>query len=150
MQMDTLKYKVITSERQYDNYCKILEQLLFSTPKSKAINEEVALLTLLIETWDKGHSIFNQLEPVALLKSLMKEHQLKSLDIAKKLNVSRGLVSDILNHKKGFSKEVIRKLSELFKLSQEAFNKPYKLNSPVKAHLKDASVINTAKELNAA
>ncbi len=148
--MTTLKYKVITSEKQYDNYCKILEQLLFSTPKSKAINEEVALLTLLIETWDKEHSIFNQLEPVALLKSLMKEHQLKSLDIAKKLSVSPGLVSDILNYKKGFSKEVIRNLSELFKLSQEAFNKPYKLKSPVNAHLKDASVMNTVKELNAA
>ncbi len=148
--MTTLKYKVITSEKQYDNYCKILEQLLFSTPKSKAINEEIALLTLLIETWDKEHSIFNQLEPVALLKSLMKEHQLKSLDIAKKLSVSPGLVSDILNYKKGFSKEVIRNLSELFKLSQEAFNKPYKLKSPVNAHLKDASVMNTVKELNAA
>jgi len=51
----------------------------------------------------------------------MKEHQLKSIDLAEKLNVSPGLISDIVNYKKVF-KNIIRQLAELFKLSQEAFN----------------------------
>jgi HTH-type transcriptional regulator/antitoxin HigA len=61
--------------------------------------------------------------------------------------MSKGYVSDILHYKKGLSKEVIRKLAERFKLSQSAFNRPYKLKSPVNARLKHASVMNTKKDL---
>jgi HTH-type transcriptional regulator/antitoxin HigA len=148
--METLKYKVITSEKQYDQYCKMLEELLFTKPQNKGAKEEVALLTLLIEKWDDEHNIFNDLDPVELLRSIMKDHQLKSVDLAEKLNVSPGLISDIINYKKGFSKNIIRGLAELFKLTQEAFNRPYKLKSPINAHLKNASVMNTKKDLRAA
>lgn len=37
------------------------------------------------------------------------------------------LVSEMLNYKKGLSKETIRILSDRFKLNQEAFNRPYEL-----------------------
>lgn len=126
--METLKYKVITSEKQYDRYAEILEGLVFLSPKTKQVKEEIALLTLLIETYDASHNTFDELDPVQLLRSLMKDHQLKSVDLANKLNVSPGLISDIMNYKKGFSKDVIRKLATLFKMSHEAFNRPYKLH----------------------
>lgn len=144
----TLKYKVITAEKQYDRYCKILEELVFSGSKNKLVKEEIALLTLLIEKYDEEHTIFDELDPVELLKSLMKEHQVKSVDLSKKLKGSPGLISDILNYKKGFSKDVIRKLAEQFKVSQEAFNRPYKLIVPENSHLRNASVMNTAKRMN--
>lgn len=57
----------------------------------------------------------------------MKEHKLKSIDLARKLNVSPGLISDITNYKKGVSKAIIRELASLFKLSHEAFNRHYSL-----------------------
>jgi len=38
----------------------------------------------------------------------------------------------------------------LFKLSQEAFNRPYKLIVPENAHLRNASVMNTTKRMGAA
>jgi len=148
--MEVLKYKVITSEHQYDQYCKMLEGFVFAKQKNKQIKEEIALLTLLIEKWDEDHNIFDDLDPVELLKSIMSDQQMKSVDLAKKLQVSPGLISDILNYKKGFSKNIIRSLAELFKLSHEAFNRPYKLKSPLNAHLKDASVMNTRKKLEAA
>ncbi len=69
----------------------------------------------------------------------MKDHQLKSIDLAKKLKVSPGLISDIINYKKGFSKDIIRQLATMFKLSQEAFNRPYPLNSPVNDRLRKAT-----------
>jgi HTH-type transcriptional regulator/antitoxin HigA len=77
----------------------------------------------------------------------MIEHSLQAKDLSAILNVSKGLVSDILNYKKGISKEVIRTLSSHFRLSQEAFNRPYKLKLPINAHLRNASVMNTTKEL---
>ena len=57
----------------------------------------------------------------------MTEHQLKNKDLVGILGVSKGLVSDILNYKKGLSKEIIRNLAKHFSLSQEAFNRPYQL-----------------------
>lgn len=73
--------------------------------------------------------IRNEQKKDLFLKSYpqLKEHNLKAKDLIEMLGVSKGLVSDILNYKKGMSKEIIRKLSEHFKLSQEAFNRPYPL-----------------------
>ena len=80
----------------------------------------------------------------------MEERPLKSKDLVVILDVSKGYVSDILNYKKGLSKDVIRKLAEHFKVSQEAFNRPYKLVVPENSRLRNASVMNTKKKLTAA
>ena len=44
----------------------------------------------------------------------MKEKNLKAKDLANMLHVSKGMVSDILNFKKGLAKEIIRSLSDYF------------------------------------
>ena len=82
-----------------------------------------------------------------MLKALMEEHNLRAKDMAGILDVSKGLVSDILNYKKGLSKEIIRTLAAHFRVSQEAFNRPYRLISSLNSHLRNASVMNTHKEL---
>lgn len=91
------------------------------------MQDEIELLTLLIEKYDEEHNSFQDLNPVELLKALMKENQMKAVDLARLLQVSEGLVSEMLKYKKGFSKETIRVLAETFKVSQEAFNRPYQL-----------------------
>jgi len=144
--MKTLKYKVIKTEDQYQEYVSCLEQLL-GIVSDEAIQEEIELLTLLIEKWDEEHNAFELADPIQLLHSLMDEHQLKNKDLVTILGVSKGLVSDILNYKKGLSKEIIRSLAKYFSLSQEAFNRPYKLISPINAHLRNASIMNTSKEI---
>jgi HTH-type transcriptional regulator/antitoxin HigA len=125
--MEKLPYKVIKSDTQYNRYCQKHEDLVNSKSKSKAMRDEIELLSLLIEKYDELHNTFSDIDPVQLLKALMQEHQLKAVAIARILNVSEGLVSDILKYKKGFSKESIRVLSEYFKVGQEAFNRPYSL-----------------------
>jgi HTH-type transcriptional regulator/antitoxin HigA len=145
--MQTLKYKIIKSKTQYKEYCRILEELIEKNLPVKAAKDEAELLTFLIEKWDQEHNTFNNADPVKLLESLMTENNLKAKDLVKILGVSKGLVSDILNYRKGLSKEVIRHLSAHFKVSQEAFNRPYKLKSPLNAYLKNASVMNTQKAM---
>jgi len=125
--METLKYKVIKSQTQYKLYCAMLEELVFGAKKTKEVKEEIELLTVLIELWDKEHNTLSSLDPIQLLSYLVKEHQLSQTELAKLLGISKSLVSEILSYKKGMSKEIIRKLSAHFKLSQEAFNKEYKL-----------------------
>jgi HTH-type transcriptional regulator/antitoxin HigA len=145
--MNALKYTIIKSRQQYNEYCNSLEQLLENNDNGKNSNDEIELLTLLIEKWDSEHSTFNEVDPIELLHSFMRDHNLKARDLVRILGVSKGLVSDILNYKKGLSKDIIRILSGYFKVTQEAFNRPYKLKNPVNSHLRDASVMNTHKEL---
>src|SRR5688572_15643741 len=110
--METLKYKVIKNKTQYKEYCKTLEGLIESNSKSKVVKDEIELLTFLIEKWDEEHNSFSDMDPVQLLQSLMDDHNLKAKDLVQILEVSKGLVSDILNYKKGLSKEIIRTLSD--------------------------------------
>jgi len=148
--MKTLKYTIIKSASQYNIYCKVLEGLLGGNDNFKDAGDEIELLTLLIEKWDAEHSTLNEVNPIELLHSLMHDHHLKAKDLVGILGVSKGLVSDILNYKKGLSKEIIRILSGYFKVSQEAFNRPYKLINPANSHLRGASVMNTPKEVELA
>ena len=148
--MEALKYKVITSDKQYDKYCKTLEELVFSSPKSKTTKDEIALLTLLIEKYDQEHNTFEMADPIALLKSLMKDHKMKAVDLAELLHVSEGLISDMLHYKKGLSKDTIRILSEKFKLTHEAFNRPYNLQFSLNSRLRNGRMkISRTKRVSA-
>ena len=140
-----MKYKVIKSREQYDQYCQLLEQLAFQENTTPEVEEEIELLTVLIEKYDQENNTFEEVDPITMLKSLMEDHNLKAKDLVNILGVSKGLVSDILNYKKGLSKEVIRKLSEYFSMNQEAFNRHYKLK--VDSKLRNAGVMNTRKKL---
>lgn len=130
--MEKLKYTIIKTDAQYNKYCNILESLTQGSNKSNAVHDEIELLSFLIEKYDEEHNSFEDANPVELLKLLMSENKMKAVDLAKLLDVSTSLVSDMLNYKKGFSKETIRLLSERFKLRQDAFNRPYKLRIPSK------------------
>ncbi|WP_295651777.1 hypothetical protein [uncultured Mucilaginibacter sp.] len=141
-----IKYTIIKNRGQYDDYCTQLENLL-TEENNETLQDEIDLLTLLIEKYDEEHNTFNEADPITLLRSFMAEHHLKPQDMVSILGIGKSYVSDILNYKKGLSKEVIRKLAAHFKVRQEAFNRPYKLVSPVNAHLRNASVMNTTKEL---
>jgi HTH-type transcriptional regulator/antitoxin HigA len=143
--MKTLKYTIIKTKRQYNEYCNIIEELL--TQDNKNISDEIDLLNLLIEKWDAEHNSFDDLNPVELIKALMEENNLKSKDLIEILDLSKGTISKILNYHKGLSKDTIRKLSNYFKVSQEAFNRPYKLVNEVNRHFRNASLMNTKKDL---
>ena len=145
--MEVLKYKVISSNTQYKEYSKILENRIFTELKSKNLNDEIALLTLLIEKWDSEHNTFNELDPVQLLQSFMKSHDIKAKDLVTLLGISKSYVSEILNYKKGFSKSIIRSLSTYFKVSQEAFNRPYALKSSEINVLSKSNSLRSKKEL---
>ena len=143
-----MKYKIIKSERQYDKYCKILEELVFKNRKKD--EDEIELLTLLIEKYDEDHYQTPELDPIELLKSLMDEHKLKAKDLVQILNLTKGTVSKILNYQTGLSKDTIRKLSDRFKMNQEAFNRPYRLKNPINKKYKNAALMNTQKEIRVA
>lgn len=126
--MDSIRYKVIKSDGQYDKYCKILEDLVLSDNASDK-QGEIELLTLLIEDWDKKQRSSTKTDPVELIKSLMKDHNLNQQDLAEIAGVGKSYISEILNYKKRMSKKVIRHLADYFKIRQDALNRDYKLQA---------------------
>lgn len=143
--MELLKYTIIKSRKQYDKYCNVLESLVVADNKN--IQDEIELLNLLIEKWDIENNSFSDLDPVELIKALMDENNLKSKDLVGILDLSKGTVSKILNYHKGLSKDTIRKLSQYFKVSQDVFNRPYRLINEVNKHFRNASLMNTRKNM---
>lgn len=117
-----VKYKVIKTDEQYREYCKVLSML----PPQYA-EDEIELLQLLISHWESSIKIPKADDPICLLKILMTENNLKAKDLVNILNLSKGTVSKILNYKKGLSKNSIRKLSQHFKLNQKELNQAYSL-----------------------
>lgn len=124
--MSRLKYTVIKSEDQYEKYCDLLEELVFSGEEDNN-HDEIELLGLLIKEWDEKHKIGPELDPVELIKAFMDEHSLSKTDLAEIANVGKGTISEVLNYKKRMSQKVIRNIANHFKIQQSALNKPYRL-----------------------
>lgn len=141
-----MEYKIIKSELQYESYCNELHELV-RNPLTRE-SDEVELLTLLIEKWDTENIKFSELTPIETIKALMQEHKLNSTDLSRILNLSKGTISKMLNYNKGLSKETIRNLSVYFKLNQEIFNQPYKLENEINRKFRDASLMNTKKAIS--
>ena len=143
--METLKFTIIKSKEQYNKYCDFLENLI--ALDDRKVQDEIDLLTLLIEKWDSEHNTFCDSDPIEILKSLLIEHNLKAKDLVEILDLSKGTISKILNYHKGLSKDTIRKLSDYFKVTQETFNRPYRLINEVNRHFRNASLMNTRKNI---
>jgi len=128
-----MKYTVIKSKKQYIEYCNRIEHLGDLKRRNKSEMEELELLQLLVDKYDETQLTNIRISPKDLLKSLMTEHRMKGIQIAKLLQVSPGLVSDMLNGKKALSKSSIRILAEHFGIRQEAFNRIGSELSPIKS-----------------
>jgi HTH-type transcriptional regulator/antitoxin HigA len=134
--MKELLYKVIKNDLQYRLYCNRLEGLIKQPLKKQFQNDEIDLLTVLVERYESEYVVKHDLDPIQLLRSLMEANYIRPVDLVRILNCSKGLVSDILNYKRGLSKESIRILSAHFKLRQEALNRPYALQEKKKRRIK--------------
>jgi HTH-type transcriptional regulator/antitoxin HigA len=118
--------KVIKNKEQYRSYVSALKKLWKNA--SAANEDERELLEVLIEKWERDHQTHADTDPVELLKFLMENHNIDASALSVELDLNKATISKILNRRKGMSKYVIRRLSEIFKVSQEAFNRDYALD----------------------
>jgi len=124
-----MKYKRIYNIDQYNNYCNIYEDLV--TKNSKKYSEEIDLLELLIDDYDnrtiESIGTSEDMNPVEILHYLMEENQMSKAELARQLNVSRQLITEILNYKRNISKKMITKLCDRFRMQPIAFSREYEL-----------------------
>lgn len=126
-----MKYSEIVNKKQYSEYCDRHLELGNLLGKGKAdadMKNEYYILDLIIEDYQrKQTNPFEKLTPVDLLKALMEENGYSGYKLSRELNISQSVISEILNYKRGFSKDVITKLSEKFKVGKDSFLKEYEL-----------------------
>ena len=123
----TVKYTIIKNLEQYNKYCNKHESLTLKDDDK--YSDELELLELLIEDYDQRIMIEKnkKLNPVELLKSLLKDSSISQTELSKSINVSRQLISDVLSYRRNISKDMMVKLSKYFSMSQEAFSREYDL-----------------------
>jgi HTH-type transcriptional regulator / antitoxin HigA len=112
-----MKYTVVKSREQYDQYCRILEGLLLR----KSSEDEIELLTLLLESWDRDHCSIDTVDGVTILRYLIREHGLRAAEVADIVGVGCTQISDILNNKRTIPPGMALRLARHFKVRQEIF-----------------------------
>lgn len=123
-----MKYSVIKTREQYNEYTKILENLVFKGEEDK-VEEEVELLTLLIEDYDNRNRKGNfDMTPIEIIQYIMEENNLKGKDLAEILGCQPSYVSLLLSYKRRLSQDHANILSKHFNLQVAALTKPYSVN----------------------
>jgi len=124
-----MEFKRIKNLKQYNKYTELYEELIYKDLKKDA--DKIDLLELLIEDFDNKTiqeiGIPEKLDPVQLLIYLLEENQISKSELARQLNVSRQLITEIINYKRNISKRMVMKLSERFKIKPAAFSQEYEL-----------------------
>lgn len=140
-----MEYTIIHTKKQYKEYCKKIMELS-SQKSTKKIEDEIELLQMLVDKWDsETYKSKEEMDPIQLLKYLMENKNLNQVDLVPILGINKSAVSQIMSYKRGLSKDVIRKLSTHFKMTQEAFNRSYPLVSEANRGHVNEKMMNTTK-----
>lgn len=121
-----IRYKKIKTLEQYNSYCDIHEQLM---EDEKQYIDDLELLEVLMDEYEARMTKvkIQDLNPIELLETLLRDNQLSQSDLAKQIGVSKQLMSDVLNYRRNISKSLVKKLANFFSMSEEAFSRAYSL-----------------------
>jgi HTH-type transcriptional regulator/antitoxin HigA len=112
--------KVITSEEENERMLAVVEKLMACKERTLEQNALLELLVILIEKFEDEHYQLKSSTPQSILQHLMEERGLKQSDLLGVLG-SSGVVSEIINGKRGISKTQAKALGEFFHVSAELF-----------------------------
>lgn len=111
---------VIHSDEQLERYTDALFELTAKRRRTRAEDEAVALLTLLIERYESERYPVPDASPAEVLRFLMESNQLMQRDLAKELG-SETTVSLVLSGKRSLTRRQIERLSQRFHVSPAVF-----------------------------
>jgi HTH-type transcriptional regulator/antitoxin HigA len=112
---------VVRSEAENERCIRRLEELDRKGGRMSAAERRMAeLLTLLIEDFEEKHYALKASSPVDVLQELMQANNLKQQDLIDVFGTP-SIVSEVLNGKRQFTTEHIRRISRRFHVSPEVF-----------------------------
>lgn len=111
--------KVIETEEENEAAIALAEELEHRerTPEEDALLE---LLVTLIEKFEDEHYQLQGLTPQSILLDLMEARDVKLEDLVNVIGL-RGVVSEVVNGKRGISKAQAKALADFFHVSPELF-----------------------------
>jgi len=116
--MKKAKIKIITSEKDCRLALKAIEDLWDAKPGSEA-HDTLEVLALLVEDYEKRTFPMEDPDPVAAIRFRLEQAGMEQRDLVSILG-SRSRVSEIMNHKRGLTVEMIRKLFDELHIPMEA------------------------------
>ena len=93
-----LKYTLIKSRTQYDEYCERIHDLLFDNREENTHEEEdeIDLLTMLIERWDDENSTLEESDPIQLIAIFMEDWKYTPESLANEIGLCPKKFADIM------------------------------------------------------
>ncbi len=112
---------VPTNEDEYSQLVGLLDEItdIVKDDETHPLANLMDVLGVLIETYENQHVPEPAGDPISTLKHFMEEQGLKQKDLAEL--GSQGIVSEILNRKRGLNLRQIRALSERFNVPAAVF-----------------------------
>ena len=118
-----MAWKVIKTEKDYQKAMKRLETI-FEAKKGSKDGDELELLSLLIDNFEKKKHPIELPDPIEAIKFRMEQLGYKQKDLAKVMGL-KSRVSEILNKKRKLTLEMIRTLNEVLGIPTEILVKEY-------------------------
>jgi len=118
-----MEHKVIKTEKDYKIALKRLEVIFDSEPETEE-GDELELLSLLIDNYEKIHYPIDLPDPVEAIKFRMDQMDYKPKDLAKVIGF-RSRVTEILNKKRKLSLPMIRRISKQMHIPSDVLIQEY-------------------------
>jgi len=115
--------KVIKTEKDYQKALKRLE-VIFDAKKDSKDGDELELLSLLIDNYEKEKYPIDLPDPIEAIKFRMEQLGYKQNDLAEVMGL-KSRASEILNRKRKLTLDMIRKLHEVLGIPTEVLIKEY-------------------------
>jgi HTH-type transcriptional regulator / antitoxin HigA len=118
--LSDIKPRVISNEEENQKVLSQVEKLMAIAQRTPEQDEILELLVVLIEKFESENYPIDTASPHEVLVNLMEEHNLKQADLVGILG-SSGVTSEVVNRKRGISKNQGKALGEFFKVSAGVF-----------------------------
>lgn len=118
-----MEYKVIKTEEEYKIALERLEEIFDSEPGTRE-GDELELLSILIDNYEKIHYAIELPNPVEAIKFRMEQMNYKPKDLAQIIGF-RSRATEILNKKRKLSLEMIRKIHRRMNISTDILIQEY-------------------------
>ena len=113
----------IKSENDYEEALVEVEKLWGSEEGTEA-GDKLDILLVLVEDYEDKHYAIDPPDPIETIKFKMEQMNLTRKDLEKMIG-SRGRVSEVLNHRRGLSLNMIRNLHSNLHIPLESLIKPH-------------------------
>ena len=112
----------LRSKAELEAAGKIMDTYIGRDDLSPGVRDYLAALSHFVEYYERNEisAALRRLRPIEVVRHLMEENDMSVTDLGYVLG-SKGVASEILNGNRGFSKTLIRKLSEKFGVDASLF-----------------------------